>query len=91
MLHYIQSFVHDQIATVSNKVNTSFFSFSSNSEASASELLENLEEMLPQYYNESDVIISFKYSTTFLCVTRCERANITIINSSIARVILFFC
>ena len=36
--------------------------FSTNSEAAASELVENLEEMFPRYYMDSDVIIRFKYS-----------------------------
>ena len=30
--------------------------FSSNSEASAAELLENLEEILPQYHIDNDII-----------------------------------
>ena len=38
--------------------------FSGNSEAFASELLENLEEMFPRYYMDSDVISKFKSSTT---------------------------
>ena len=48
---------------------------SSNSKASASELLENTEEMFPWYYMVSDVINIFKSSTTPWCVTRRERVN----------------
>ena len=36
----------------------------SNSEASASELLENIEEIFPRYYMESDILNRFKSSTT---------------------------
>ena len=44
------------------------------SEASASELLENLEDMFPLYYVNSECVISiFKPSTTYCCVTRRER------------------
>ena len=38
--------------------------FSSKSEASASELLENVEEMFPHCYIDSDVISRLNYSTT---------------------------
>ena len=34
---------------------------SSNSEAYASELFENLEEMFPQYYKEGDLVIRIQY------------------------------
>ena len=37
--------------------------FSGNSEASASELPENLQEMFPWYYMNIDVISRFKYSS----------------------------
>ena len=43
---------------------------SSNSEVSSSELLENLEEIFPLYYTDSDVINTFKSSTTHGCVNR---------------------
>ena len=43
--------------------------FSKYSEANASVLLENLEEMFPQYYMHRDVFSMFKYSTTHWCVT----------------------
>ena len=46
--------------------------FSSNSEVSASELLENLEEMFPQYYMGSDVMSRFKSSTMHWCVVTKE-------------------
>ena len=36
----------------------------SNSEASASELLENIEEIFPRYYMESDILNRFKSSPT---------------------------
>ena len=44
--------------------------FSSNSEASASELLENIEEMFHRYYLRCDVFSKFKFSTTHHCVIR---------------------
>ena len=50
--------------------------FSSNSEASASELQENLEKSSPLYYMDTDVISKFKSLTTHRCVTRRERVNI---------------
>ena len=43
--------------------------FSRNSEAFASKFLENLEEMLLQYYKHSDVISRFKYPTTHYMLT----------------------
>ena len=44
--------------------------FSSNSETDVSELLENLEEMLRQYYMDGvDIINKFKSSTRHWCVT----------------------
>ena len=45
----IQSFVHDLLTT------TSWETFLQDSEAFASELLENLEEMFPLYYMHSDI------------------------------------
>ena len=53
--------------------------FSSNSEEEASELLENIEEMLPRYYMKSHVIIEFKSSITHCCVTPQERVKHTTI------------
>ena len=44
--------------------------FSSNSEAYASELLENLEDIFPLYYMDSDIVRRFKYSTTHWRVIR---------------------
>ena len=56
--------------------NESFhLALSSNSEAFASELLENLGEMLPLYHMDIDVIYRFKYSTTHWCITHRERFN----------------
>ena len=46
--------------------------FSSNSE----ELLENIEDMFPQYYMESDVINRLISSITHWGVTRRESVNI---------------
>ena len=48
--------------------------FFSNSEASASELLKNLEEMFTLYNMDSD-INSFKYLPTDRYVTNCESVN----------------
>ena len=48
--------------------------FSSNSEASTSDLLENVGEMFPQ----CDMYVMFKSTTTHKCVTRRERVNMTI-------------
>ena len=45
----------------SNHISSTFFS---NSEAFASELLENVEEMFPLYYTHSDMLSLFKPSTT---------------------------
>ena len=49
--------------------------FSSNSEALASELLENLEGMFPLCYMNGDVVSLFKSSTTHGGVTRRERVK----------------
>ena len=49
--------------------------FSSNSEAFASELLENIEEMFPQYYMQIDMLSMFKSFNTHRCVTRRERGK----------------
>ena len=49
--------------------------FSSNSEAFASELLENLEEMFPMYYIYSGVFSVFKSTITHWRVTRCVKVN----------------
>ena len=38
--------------------------FFNNSEATASELLENFEEVIPRYYMHSDLFCMLKYSTT---------------------------
>ena len=54
-------FVHDQQPVISNKktstsdLSNTFPPFSSNSEALASELLENLEKMFLMYYMHSDM------------------------------------
>ena len=45
-----------------------FSRFSSNSEADTPDLLENIEEMIPLYYMDSDVISRLKYSATSRCV-----------------------
>ena len=59
------------LLTTTNTEDTICLRFSSNSEASASELLENLEEISPRYYmNSGDVITRFKSTTTHSCVTR---------------------
>ena len=55
MTNFTQSVVHDPRGNSSPRV-------SSNSEASASELLENLEEMFPRCHMDSDVISRFKFS-----------------------------
>ena len=55
---------HDPLTNISNI-------YSSNSETSASELLQNLEEMFPQYYLNSDVINRFKIFTHLCVVHRC--------------------
>ena len=44
--------------------------FSSNSEAFASELLENIEEISPGYYIDSNVINMLQSSITHWCATR---------------------
>ena len=49
--------------------------FSRNSEAFASEILENIEEMFPRYYIHSGMLSIFLPSTTQWCVTRHERGN----------------
>ena len=46
------------------------------SDANASELLENLEEMFLRNYMHSDVLNVFKSSTTQYCVTSFEMVNI---------------
>ena len=66
MLASIQSFVRGPDSS----------RFSSNSEAKASKLIENLEEMFLRYYMDSDIISRFKSSTMPYCVTRFERVNI---------------
>ena len=69
MTMFISSFVPvDDPLTIIIKEN-----FPSNSEADASELLENPEEMFPRYYTHSVVCISFKSSSTRRCATRRER------------------
>ena len=47
--------------TVTSNGGTISSRFSRNSEANTTELLENLEEMFPRYYTNSDVSNSFKY------------------------------
>ena len=49
--------------------------FSSNSEADASELLENPEEMFPWYYMHSNILRMFIYSTTQQSITLYERVK----------------
>ena len=49
--------------------------FSSNSEAPASELLENPEEMFSWYYMDGNVISSLISSTTHWCATRNHKVN----------------
>ena len=49
--------------------------FPSNSEANASKLLTNHEEIFFRCYVYSDVINRFKSSITHWCVTRCERVE----------------
>ena len=46
--------------------------FSTNSEAFASELIENLEDISPQYYMYSDMFNMFKCSNAQWCITRRE-------------------
>ena len=46
--------------------------FSWNSEADTSEFLENVDEMSPRYYIDSDVSNRFKSSTTHMYVTRAD-------------------
>ena len=49
--------------------------FYTNSEANASELLENHEDMFPQYYIHCDVLSWFFSSAAQLCDTRSERVK----------------
>ena len=49
----------------------------SNSEADASELLDNPEEMLVLYDIDDDFINRFNFSTTYSCVTRRKRVRQT--------------
>ena len=56
-------------------MNNSSSGFSSNSKASALELLENLEEIFIQDHMDSCAVRRFKYSTTHWCVTRCWRVK----------------
>ena len=51
----IQSFVLNSLTPISNKGNFSS-GFLSSSEASASELLRNLEDKFPWYYMDSSVL-----------------------------------
>ena len=53
--------------------------FSGNSEVNSSELLDNLEEMLPWYYiyMDNDVISRLKSSITNVCVTSWEMVKIS--------------
>ena len=58
-----------------------FFSiFFSNSEANASELLENLEYMFPRHYMLNCVFDMFKSSTTHQRVSRCQRTKCIMYN-----------
>ena len=49
--------------------------FSSNSEADASELLENLEDIFLQHYVHIDVCRSLKKLITYQYVNRCDRVK----------------
>ena len=53
-------------------------------EASTSELLENLKERFHHYYMQSDVSNKFKYSTTQHCFIRREGKNITTIEDMLS-------
>ena len=61
----IQSFVHESLTNT----------ITSNSEAYASELRENLEDMLLRYYIGSNVIDKFKTPNTDWRVSRRERVK----------------
>ena len=63
-----QSSVRDSLATTSNK-ETFFSRFSANSEASASEFLKNIEEMVPLYYYMHSNRNNSLKSTIQQCVT----------------------
>ena len=56
MPNSIQLFVHNPLTSISNKETS--LRFFSDSEADTSELLENLEEMFPEYHINSGVISS---------------------------------
>ena len=56
------------IHTLLTVIRKHFFIFSSNSKASASESLENLEEMFPQYNRNYAVWNRFKPSGTYYCI-----------------------
>ena len=70
MTNSIQSFT-----TISKQEKAFLLRFSVNYEANISKLLENLGEMFPSYYKDSDIIIKFKSSTTHWCVTFQERVT----------------
>ena len=61
------------IMTIKRSGLRAFRQVSSNSEASASELLDNLEEVSSVLHGRCDIINRFKSSNTCLCVTRHER------------------
>ena len=65
------SMIHTLLAVIKKYI------FSNNSEANASELLENLVEMFMWYYiyQRTDMLRMFNYSTTRRCVTRRERVQ----------------
>ena len=52
-----QIFIHDPHTTITNEETLHYFS--GNSEASASELLENTEEIFSQYYIHGDMFSMF--------------------------------
>ena len=69
-------FVHDLHSIISNE-EIILQGFSTNFEADASELIENLERLFYRYYMESYVISRVKFSITHWCVIRRERVLIS--------------
>ena len=61
---------HEQMAVWTSNMETFLQDFL---EAKASELVENLDEMVQQYYVHSDVFSRFKFPTTHQFVIRNER------------------
>ena len=67
--------------------------FSGNFETTASKFLENLEEMFPQYYINSDIYNRLKLFATLWCVTRCQHVEeikyLQVIRELVSSIFLF--